>query len=86
MSETATLEARALELLRELEAERAARYISPYDIAIVHAGLGDRDAALRELRRAVDDRSAWMVFLEVDPRLDGLRDELGFRQVLDRLR
>jgi serine/threonine protein kinase/tetratricopeptide (TPR) repeat protein len=66
---------RVLELLRE---EAKDRYISPYDIAVIHAGLGDRDAALRLLREARDDRSAWMIFVDVDPRLEPLRDERTF--------
>jgi tetratricopeptide (TPR) repeat protein len=72
---------RALALLEELEAEKAQRYISPYDIGIVYAGLGDTTAALAHLRAAVEDRSAWLVFLNVDPRLDGLRDEPAFREI-----
>jgi serine/threonine protein kinase/tetratricopeptide (TPR) repeat protein len=68
-------------LLAELHVLAEARYISPYDLGVVHAGLGDAAGALRELRRAVDDRSAWLVFIEVDPRLDGLRDEPAFREL-----
>jgi len=71
----------ALALLQELEAERSERYISPYDIAVIHAGLGDRPRALEHLRAAIEDRSAWMVFLSIDPRLDGLRDEPAFREI-----
>jgi len=70
--------AQAEEVLTTLEYESKSRYISPYDLAVIHAGLGDHDAALRELTRAYDDRSAWMVFLNVDPRLDCLREEKAF--------
>ena len=72
---------RALALLEELEAEKRERYISPYDIAVVHAGLGDAARALEHLRLAVEDRSAWLVFLDVDPRLDGLRHLPPFREL-----
>ena len=71
----------ALSLLTQLEYERKNRYISPYDIAIAHAGLGDKASALSQLRAAVEDRSAWMVFLGVDPRLDGLREEPEFLEI-----
>ena len=71
----------ATALLAELENERADRYISPYDIAMIHAGLGDTRRALDYLRAAVDDRSAWMVFFNVDPRLDSLREEPAFREI-----
>jgi serine/threonine-protein kinase len=69
-------------LLEELERDKRERYISPYDIAVVHAGLGDSSRALEHLRAAVEDRSAWLVFLEVDPRLDRLRDLPAFRELV----
>jgi tetratricopeptide (TPR) repeat protein len=72
-------------LLAELVAEAQNRYISPYDIAIVHAGLGDTDEALRQLRAAVEDRSAWLVFVNVDPRLDGVRREAAFGEIVTAL-
>ena len=53
--------------------EALSRYISPYDIAVIHAGLGDLNAARAEIEKAREDRSAWMVFYDVDPRLDALR-------------
>jgi serine/threonine-protein kinase len=75
----------ALRLLDSLRTEAASRYISPYDIAVIHAGLGDKSAALAELQHAYEDRSAWMVFLTVDPRLDSLRAEPAFRELVTRL-
>ena len=77
--------AQAEEVLTTLEYESKSRYISPYDLAVIHAGLGDRDAALHELQRAYEDRSAWMVFLNVDPRLDRLREEGAFGDLIARL-
>lgn len=72
-------------LLAELLAEAQSRYISPYDIAVVHAGLGDTAEALKQLRAAVEERSAWLVFVNVDPRLDGLRREAGFGEIVTAL-
>jgi tetratricopeptide (TPR) repeat protein len=72
-------------ILGALRKEEAKHYISPYDIAVVHAGLGDVDAALDSLDAAVEDRSAWMVFLDVDPRLDPLRDSARFRAIAARM-
>lgn len=66
---------RVLNVLRE---EATTRYISPYDIAVIHAGLGDREGAMRSLREAREDRSAWMIFVDVDPRLESLREERAF--------
>lgn len=74
---------RLLTMLRLLEKE-SKHYISPYDIAVVHAGLGDVAAALESLDAAYEDRSAWMVFLGVDPRLDPLRGERRFQEIQSR--
>jgi serine/threonine protein kinase/tetratricopeptide (TPR) repeat protein len=77
--------AQAEEVLTALEYEAQSRYISAYDMAVIHAGLDDHPAALRELARAFEERSAWMVFLAVDPRLDPLREEVAFRELAARL-
>ncbi|HEX9983599.1 MAG TPA: protein kinase [Thermoanaerobaculia bacterium] len=74
--------AEAEEVLHGLLEEAKGRYISPYDIAIVYAGLGDKAAAIAKLEAAFEDRSAWMVFLAVDPRLDGLRNERAFGRLI----
>jgi serine/threonine-protein kinase len=73
-------------ILSMLGEQGKTRYISPYDIAVIHAGLGDRAAALAKLQEAYEDRSAWMVFINVDPRLDPLRDEPAFQELAARLR
>jgi eukaryotic-like serine/threonine-protein kinase len=75
----------ALAILTTLRELSVTRYISPYDIAVVHAGLGDPRAALLQLEAAYEDRSAWLVFLDVDPRLDELRDEPAFREIAAKL-
>jgi serine/threonine-protein kinase len=78
---------REAEMILSMLGEQAkTRYISPYDIAVIHAGLGDRAAALAKLQEAYEDRSAWMVFINVDPRLDPLRDEPAFQELAARLR
>lgn len=74
----------AEEVLTVLDYESRSRYISPYDIAIIHAGLGDHEAAIAKLKDAFEDRSSWMVFMEVDPRLDDLRDDREFVKLVGR--
>jgi tetratricopeptide (TPR) repeat protein len=75
----------ALALLHDLEEQAKTRYISPYDNAVIHAGLGDAQTALAQLQLAYEDRSAWMVFLDVDPRLDSLRQEPAFAELVEKL-
>jgi len=54
-----------------------------YDIALIHAALGERESALAALEAALDDHSQMIGFLNVDPGLDGLRDEPRFRAVIE---
>jgi TolB-like protein len=71
----------SLRLLGDLLNTARTRYISPYDIAVIHAGLGDNAEAIQHLQAAHADRSPWMVFVPVDPRLDGLRNEPAFAEI-----
>jgi hypothetical protein len=76
-------EARAV--LRELEVLARQRYVPPYPIAAIHAGLGDKEEALRWLEKAYEERDSWMNYLAVDPRLDGLRADARFGELMRRM-
>ena len=73
----------ALGLARELELRGDQTW---YTIALIHAGLGDRDSALTWLERAHERRSPGMVYLAVDPRLDDLRSDPRFVTLVRRMR
>jgi TolB-like protein/Tfp pilus assembly protein PilF len=74
---------RALELLGELERRSGAgEYVSRYDFAIVHAGLGDRDRAFQELEAALAERTWQVVNMGIDPMLAPLRSDPRFGQLL----
>jgi eukaryotic-like serine/threonine-protein kinase len=77
--------AEARESLRELMDLGARRYVSPYDIGMIHLGLGGPDRGLSWLERAYSDRDHQMVFLQVDPRLDAFRSSPGLGRLIDRM-
>ena len=77
-------EARAI--LDALETEALNRYTPPLVFALIHAGLGELDAAFSRLDQAVDDRSFWNMFLEVEPMCDQLRSDPRFDRILNRIR
>jgi hypothetical protein len=52
---------------------------------VIHAGLGDKAEALAWLEKAYDDRSFFLVSLNVDPRFDHLRAEPRFRALVQRI-
>lgn len=72
----------AMEILNELLAESSLKYISPYDLAMIYLGLGEREHALQQLEKACDEHSGWMIYLTVDPRLDPIRSEPEFRKIM----
>jgi serine/threonine-protein kinase len=63
----------AEKILEELIELSHSRYVSPSDVAIVFIGLRRIERALEWLEKAYDDKSVWLVWLKVDPRLDRLR-------------
>jgi hypothetical protein len=62
------------------------QYVSPFYVAIVYAGLGEKDQALDWLEKAYGDHSNAIVFLKVDPQLDTLRDSPRFHELQRKLR
>jgi tetratricopeptide (TPR) repeat protein len=76
----------AQEILRLLNQQAIENYASPYNIAIVHAGLGDRNNALNQLARAVEVRDVWMVWLPVSPRFEFLHGDQRFDELLTHVR
>jgi len=61
------------------------RYVSPFDLALIYLGLNDRARALDWMEKAHQERSVWMVYLKVDPRLDRLRSEPRFQALLQKV-
>ena len=76
--------AEARDILRTLESLSRERYVPPYAIALVHAGLGERDAVFASLDRAYEARDVHLVFLPVDPRWDAYRSDPRFRALVER--
>jgi hypothetical protein len=53
-----------------------------YNIACVHAVLGDTDTAMAWLERTVNTGFACWPFFRVDPNLESLREEPAFKQLV----
>jgi DNA-binding winged helix-turn-helix (wHTH) protein/tetratricopeptide (TPR) repeat protein len=74
----------AREVLNTLEAVSHERYVPPYAMALVHAGLGQSDTALECLERAYEARDVHLIFLPVDPKWDAFRSQVRFLALLER--
>ena len=74
-------------MLRELEERSQHRYGEPYAMALIYAGLGEANHVFEWLERAYEDLSLWLTcLLKCDPRLDPLRPDARFRDLLHRMR
>jgi len=71
--------AEAEAIANRLEKQSKESYISPGNLAIVYAGLNDRERAINYLKLASDERSSWITFLTVEPRFDNIRTDSRFK-------
>jgi eukaryotic-like serine/threonine-protein kinase len=64
--------------LQELSKQQ---YVSPFQTAIVYAGLGERKLALDWLEKSQEERFNWLPFIQVDPVFKNLRSEARFLEL-----
>lgn len=76
----------ALKTIDELKKiPKEQKYVSPFYIAVVYAGLNKKDQAIEWLEKAYQDRSWWMATLKANPQFDNLRDDPRFQDLLKRI-
>jgi len=75
----------ALREVARLEQRESEGYGVSYEIAIIHAALGQIPEACAALRQAPDDHSQTLGWLKLDPRMDPLRDQACYAEVMQRL-
>ncbi len=78
-------ESEARKILDDLKARSGQTYVQPMWIAVIHAGLGEKDQAFDWMQKAYDDRSTCLVYLKVDPLFDPLRGDSRFNDLLHRV-
>jgi DNA-binding winged helix-turn-helix (wHTH) protein/TolB-like protein/Tfp pilus assembly protein PilF len=76
------LKAEARGLLGKLEQYPDRNNVDEYDTGLVYVALGDPDRALEMLHRAKQNRSNEVILLNVDPRVDSLRSDPRFQDLL----
>lgn len=75
----------ALQVLEKLEERARTRYVSAMDIAVVHAGLNDREKVFEWLERAYLERSTWLVHVAWDDRFTDFQADPRFTALLQRM-
>jgi tetratricopeptide (TPR) repeat protein len=77
---------RAMAELKDLEKRSLRGEVLPFNLAVVHLGLGDHQRALDYLERAYAADSQWLGWLNKDRMFDPLRSEPRFMALLKTLR
>ena len=75
----------ARKVLGQLGELSRTRYISSYEIALIHIALSEHDRALDLLDMAVEERSGWLPYLRNDVRLDPVRSTARFASLTARV-
>ena len=75
----------AMKMLDEVMEQSEQRYVSPYAIALIYTGLDDKEQALHWLEKSVQEHSAIIGWLGVDPLLDSLRSDPRFTELLKKM-
>jgi eukaryotic-like serine/threonine-protein kinase len=72
----------ARDILRQAMDYRTSKYLDAYLMALVYAGLGDRDKAFEWLTKGYEERASQMIFIKMDPALVDLRADPRFSDLL----
>jgi tetratricopeptide (TPR) repeat protein len=72
-------------VLDELKRASEQKYVPANSIALIYAGLGEKDQAFAWLDKAYEQRAFQMQWIKIDPRWDSLRSDPRFQDLLRRL-
>ena len=75
----------ARRMLAEMERDSERRHVSAHNLALIHAGFGDRARAIEALHEARKERSSQLPYLAVEPRFRELRSEAAFLRLVREL-
>lgn len=72
----------ALGILKRLEETSSREYVSTYDLALLSLALGDKDRAFALFSKAYEDHSSFLPFIAIDARLDSVRSDPRFNELV----
>ena len=75
----------ALKIIEKAREISGQKYVSSYQIALIYTGLGERDRAFEWFDKAYQEHSDLLVYLKVDPRLDSIRSDSRFADLVRRV-
>jgi TolB-like protein/Tfp pilus assembly protein PilF len=74
----------AREVIQTLQSISKERYVPPYAMALIHAGLNESEKTFEWLERALEVRDVHLIFTPVDPKWDAIRDDARFKNLVKR--
>lgn len=75
----------ALQLLSHLNDISQERYVPALYYALIYIGLGELDRTFEWIDKALEERAGYLVYFNVDPKVDGLRSDPRFEQLIKRI-
>jgi len=75
----------ARQVLRRLEERSVRTFVPAYNLAVINIALDDKETAMRYMQEAFKNREWPMVVLAEEPRLDPLRKDPRFQEILAKL-
>jgi tetratricopeptide (TPR) repeat protein len=75
----------ALKILDELQRPAAQKYVSPFFVALIYAGLGEKDQAFAWLEKAYQERHPYMILIKVEPVFQSLHSDPRFADLTRRI-
>jgi serine/threonine protein kinase/Tfp pilus assembly protein PilF len=82
---TAGKREKAIQILNELTNLTKQKYVAAYFFAGIHIGLGEDDRAIEYLEKSYEEHSHWLIYLHIDPSMDGLRSNPRFQDLSRRV-
>ena len=71
----------AEKIISRLQELSKQQYVSPFQTAVVYAGLDERKLALDWLEKSQQERFNWLPFVQIDPVFKNLRSEARFQEL-----
>ena len=60
-------------------------FVTPYGMALIYAGMDDRENAFKWLDKAYENKSHWLVWLKLDPRWTVLHSDKRFAVLINKM-
>jgi Flp pilus assembly protein TadD len=75
----------ARKVLNEMKQLAQQKYVSAYEVALIYVGLDEKDLAFTWLEKAYEERSFLLSNIKADPRMDSLRSDPRFQDLVRRV-